>query len=342
MSVRVGIGTFSGQVPPDGSQQVAGTYADMLALAQSAEAAGFDSFWVSSHHGMDNDHLPAPLVFLGAAAARTQRIRLGAAMVLAPFQSPIRFAEDCAVLDQLSAGRLTVGLGAGWREEEFRQFAVPMSERGARTAELARFCRDAWDRERITFTGPFHAFRDVSIRPRPYARIPIVMGGSAPAAIRRAGQLADMFLATGTPQGGLAAFRDQVEAFDAAAAQVGRDPRRLSIGFHVNGWVSKNGGVPDSVRHAMWNQIGSSIRAHAGAGDRPGIDSEEVRRRGFMGSPAQVTQACRPWIEAFRGRDLHVLFRLHYPGLNGAATQAAVRLFGDEVIPALRELGGGC
>lgn len=341
MSVHVGIGTFSGQVPTDGSQRVADAYADMLTLAQEAEQAGFDSFWVSSHHGLDNEHLPAPLVFLAAAAARTRRMQLGVAMVIAAFQDPLRFAEDCAVLDQLSHGRLSVGLGAGWREEEFWQFGVPMAERGSRTDELARFCRAAWNGGQVTFTGRHHAFRAVSIRPRPFGRIPIVMGGSAPAAVRRAGRLADMFLATGTPQDGLAVFRDRVAQFDAAALRADRDPRHLMIGFHVNGWVSRDGRVPDPVRRAMWNQIGSSLRAHAGApgADRPARDEEEIRRRGFTGSPEQVVAACRPWIESCPGRDLHVLFRLHYPGLDVVTAQEAVQLFGAEVIPQLRSLG---
>jgi probable F420-dependent oxidoreductase len=339
MSLHVGIGTFPGQLPVGDPRTVADVYQDILALAQVAETAGFDSFWVSEHHGTLAQHLPSPLVLLAAAATVTSRLRLGSAVVLAPFQHPIRFAEDCAVVDQLSRGRLIVGLGAGWREKEFAAFDIPLSERGSRTAELVQICRAAWDQGRFSFSGRYHRFDDVLVTPKPSGRLPLFLGGSAPGAVARAGRLADGFIGTGTPQIGLDRFREKVDGFDRAARDAGRQPRELAVGFHVNAWVTPDGTVPASVRQAMWAQIGNSQRWHSGAsGDTlPPLDEREIGKRAFMGTPSEVAEQVRPWIEAFGGRELHVLFRLHYPGLTAEEAEPAVRLFGAEVIPELRK-----
>jgi probable F420-dependent oxidoreductase len=338
MSVQVGIGTFPGQVPIGEDRPVADAYQDILALARVADQVGFDSFWVSEHHGALNQHLPSPLVVLAAAAAVTRRIRLGTAVVLAPFQHPIRFAEDCAVVDQLARGRLIVGIGSGWREAEFESFGIPMAERASRTTELVQICRAAWDQERFSFHGIHHALDDVVVTPKPFARLRLFLGGSAPGAVARAGRFADGFMGTGTPQIGLERFRELVSRFDRAALQADRRPEDLAVGFHVNAWVSPDGVVPLTVRRAMWEQIGTSLRWHAGASGStlPPMDEWEIERRAFMGTPAEVVEQLRPWVEAFGDRELHVLFRLHYPGMRLEQAEPAVRLFAAEVIPALR------
>lgn len=343
MTLRVGLGTFSAQVPFGDPRRPGDVYREILDLARVAEESGFDSFWVSSHHGAPNAHLPSPIVLLAAAAAVTTRIRLGAAMVVAPLQHPLRFAEDCAVADQISRGRLVVGLSVGWRPEEFAAFGVPMTERAARTVELARICRDAWDHGRVTFAGTHWRFEDAVVTPRPFGHLPLVMGGSAPSALRRAGLLADGFIGTGTPQKGLPAFRAEVDAFDRAARDAGRDPARLSIGFNVNAWVSADGRVPPAVREAMWHKIGTSLAWHAGrrterAEDVPPIDEARVRERAFAGTPAEVVRQAAPWVEAFAGRDLDVLFRLYHPGMSRTEAEPAIRLFGQRVIPELERI----
>ena len=130
MVVRVGIGLFTGQVPAGSPRSFAQEYRETLELVRLAEALGFDSAWVSEHHGSSDGYLPSLMVMLGAFADATSHIRLGTGVVLTPFHDPIRLAEDAAVVDQLSDGRLTLGLGIGWREEEFRMFGVPIAGTG--------------------------------------------------------------------------------------------------------------------------------------------------------------------------------------------------------------------
>jgi probable F420-dependent oxidoreductase len=337
----VGLGTISGQVPSDGVRSVADTYRDILALARIADEIGLDSLWFSEHHGAADDHLPSPLVMLAAAAAVTTRIALGSGVALAPFQHPLRFAEDCAVVDQLSRGRLIVGLAAGWRDDEFAAFGVPKSERIGRTTELAKICRSAWDQPEFSFTGRYFEYRDVRITPRPVGHLPLLLGGSVPAAAARAGRLADGFI--GTPQSDLAVFREQVAAFDQAAREAGRDPAQLEIGFQVDSWVSPDGALPDSVRRAMWHKIGTSLRWHAGerverVEDLPPLDDGAIRRRAFTGTPAEIVAKVRPWVEAFPNRRLHILFRLQHAGLGLDEVEPAARILAAKVVPALKRI----
>jgi alkanesulfonate monooxygenase SsuD/methylene tetrahydromethanopterin reductase-like flavin-dependent oxidoreductase (luciferase family) len=343
MTIRVGLGLVTGQVPTGRSRTVADEYHDILALARLAEDAGFDSIWVSEHHFAADAHLPSLILLLGAVAAVTRRITLGTAMVLAPFQHPLRFAEDCAVLDQISRGRLLVGLGAGWRKAEFAGFGIPLVQRVGRTTELAQVCRLAWDRERFSFDGKYFQFHDVSVMPKPTGRLQLLLGGSVPAAAERAGQLADGFMGTGTPMNQVAGLRDQLAVFDQAARAAGKDPQQLPIGFHVNAWVSPDGEIGPSTLEAMWHQVGTYQMWHAqdDGGDvreLPPLDEHEVRRRGFFGTPEQVVEQARPWVEEFGRRNLHVIFRLHYPGMQLETAANALRLFAADVIPALKQM----
>src|SRR5438094_4147274 len=125
MGVQVGIGLFTGQLPPGSGRTFTREYRETLDLVRLAETLGFDSAWVSEHHGAGDGYLPSLLPMLGAFAAATDRIRLGTGILLTPFHHPLRLAEDAAVVDQISGGRLILGLGLAWREEEFRMFGQP-------------------------------------------------------------------------------------------------------------------------------------------------------------------------------------------------------------------------
>jgi probable F420-dependent oxidoreductase len=343
VTLYAGFGTMSGQVPFDRADRVADAYVDLLALARLAEDLGFDSLWMSEHHGARDCHIPSPVVMLAAMAAVTERILLGTGIVIAPFQHPLRFAEDCAVVDQLSRGRLIIGVGGGWRQGEFDAFGIPRSERVSRTVELATICRSAWQQERFSFSGRHHHFEDVAVTPKPCGPLPLVLGGSVPAAAGRAGRIADGFLAG--PQSDLDAFRALVEAFDESATRSGRDPRQLFLGFEAITWVSEDGTVPDVVWDAIWHKLGASLQLHANGqvaeqADLPTIDRELLQRRAFVGAPADIVDQFRPWVEAFPDRQLHVLFRMLQPGLSVELLEPAMRLMTTEVIPRLKQIHG--
>src|SRR5881409_2839869 len=148
MGVHVGIGLFTAQIPVGSRRTFAREYRETLDLVRLAESVGFDSAWVSEHHGASDGYLPSLLPMLAAFAASTERMQLGTGVVLAPFHDPIRLAEDAAVVDQLSGGRLILGLGLGWRDEEFRMFGQEVGERVHRTVDAVEVLRRAWTGER--------------------------------------------------------------------------------------------------------------------------------------------------------------------------------------------------
>lgn len=144
MAVRIGIGLFTGQIPAGSERSFAQEYQDTIELVRLAESVGFDSAWVSEHHGASDGYLPSLLVMCAALAEATSTIRLGTGVLLTPLHDPLRLAEDAAVVDQIAGGRLMLGLGIGWRPEEFRMFGVPMRERLTRTIETVAILRQAW------------------------------------------------------------------------------------------------------------------------------------------------------------------------------------------------------
>lgn len=135
-----------------------------------AEALGFDSVWLAEHHFSRYGILGNPLVLAAAIAQRTSRIRIGTAVVIAPFYDPLRLAEDAALVDVLSNGRLDLGVGRGYQPIEFDGFGVPQDEASTRTEEIMEILRLAWTEESFSFHGRHFDYDDVTVYPRPVQR----------------------------------------------------------------------------------------------------------------------------------------------------------------------------
>lgn len=142
-------------------------YADLCVLA---EELGFHGAWVAEHHFSEYGTLGGPPVFLSAIAARTKTLRLGAAISVLPFHDPIRIAEDYAVLDVVSGGRLEFGVGRGYQPKEFAGFGVDMSEARARFLESLEIIAQAWSGKPVDFEGKHYAYKGIEVRPAPVQR----------------------------------------------------------------------------------------------------------------------------------------------------------------------------
>src|SRR5207244_12830161 len=153
MALHIGIGLCTAQVPPDSQRTFVQEYREIVDLARLAETLGFESVWVSEHHGSGDGYMPSLLPTLAAFAAATEHIKLGTGVMLTPFHHPLRLAEDAAAVDLISGGRLILGLGLGWREEEFRMFGVPIGERLSRTVETGGVRGRAWTGGRLRSAG---------------------------------------------------------------------------------------------------------------------------------------------------------------------------------------------
>lgn len=214
-------------------------------MATRLEAAGFESLWVSDHIVLprtiesrypfaadgratwptDTPYVDA-LVALALMAAVTERATLGTAVLVLPLRHPVVFAKQAASIDVASGGRLLLGVGAGWLREEFEALGVPFEDRGGRLVEWMEIARDCWTGAPAARASERYTLPDgVLCLPAPERTIPFLMGGHAPAALRRAGRIAGGWLAqqslTELDPGALA---QAAGAMRAAAAEAGRDP----------------------------------------------------------------------------------------------------------------------
>jgi alkanesulfonate monooxygenase SsuD/methylene tetrahydromethanopterin reductase-like flavin-dependent oxidoreductase (luciferase family) len=169
---------------------VAECYEAALEQIEWGEGHGFRAVTLSEHHGTEDSYLPSPLVFAAAVAARTERIRIRVAALVAPLHDPLRIAEDAAVVDQLSRGRLELVVANGYVPSEFAMFGKELSERVPAVVETIQTLKDAWTGEPFEYRG-----RTVRVTPRPCRdpRPGIFLGGGSAGAARRAARVADAF-----------------------------------------------------------------------------------------------------------------------------------------------------
>ena len=142
-------------------------YGHALAECRLADELGFDTVWLAEHHFSHYGICPSLAVLAAAVARETRRVRIGTAVVIAPFAHPIRIAEEWAMVDILSGGRLEFGLGRGYQPKEFAGLGVSMERTRERFDESLELIRLAWTRDRVTFEGEFFTVRDVAVLPKP-------------------------------------------------------------------------------------------------------------------------------------------------------------------------------
>jgi probable F420-dependent oxidoreductase len=225
-------------IPNNWGAQDAGKLVD---LAVRAEARGFASVWTSEHL-VNVDYVRArigdrpyfhPLAMLSAIASRTQRIALGTSVLVLPFHHPLDIAKYIATLDQLSGGRVILGVGIGNVREEFDVLGVPWEKRGALTDEALDVMRAVWTQEAAEHIGPQWRFSKVHTSPKPFAgrRLPIWVGGMSEAALRRVARAGDGWHPTGlTPD----ELRGQLAQLRLATQALGRDTETLDICMRFN------------------------------------------------------------------------------------------------------------
>lgn len=230
----------------------------VLKLAQAADRLRYSSVFVTDHvvlpsathsvypyhpsgqfpGGANQDYLE-PLTVMSHLAAATKNVRLGTSVLVIPYRNPLVAAKMLAMIDVLSGGRVILGAGVGWLEEEFVALgSPPFKERGRVTEEYLRLMRECWTRDQIRFEGRYYRVSDVVFLPKPIQKggIPIWIGGHTDVAVRRAGELGDGWHPIGLrPPARLhpAEYADKVKQVHAWARRAGRDPQAITLTFRA-------------------------------------------------------------------------------------------------------------
>jgi alkanesulfonate monooxygenase SsuD/methylene tetrahydromethanopterin reductase-like flavin-dependent oxidoreductase (luciferase family) len=212
--------------PPGSGTPLTQIYAEALEQVALVDAWGLDLVWFTEHHFLDDGHLPNFVPVAGAVAARTSRVRISTDICLLPFAHPLRLAEDLAVLDNLSGGRMELGVGMGYAPHEFRGFGIPQSRRVSLFEEGIEVLRRAWSGERFSFEGKRWRFDDVAVTPRPVqpGGPPLWIAGMSEASAERAARFGTHLLPQGAPEAVLEPWRARLRAD-------GRDPGDHRVGL---------------------------------------------------------------------------------------------------------------
>jgi alkanesulfonate monooxygenase SsuD/methylene tetrahydromethanopterin reductase-like flavin-dependent oxidoreductase (luciferase family) len=260
--VRLGL-YFDLRNPPAWRQDWARLYSFTLELCEEAEHLGADSIWLSEHHLFDDGYLPQPLTFAAAVAARTSRVRIGTAILIAPLRRPIHLAEESAIVDILSDGRLDLGLGAGYRQPEYDAYRVDISQRYAETDRTVRELRELWSAGRVT-------------PPPRQSRLPIWLGYGGPKGARRAGLLGEGLLSLNPAL---------VEPYRDGLREAGHDPDVARMSGTIQTWVTDDpeGDWPIVSKHhaAQWDSYRRYMVEGTGHPTPRPIDPERSRSRGL-------------------------------------------------------------
>ncbi len=230
----------------------------LLEIAVLAEELGFADLWFSDHVAIPASSsmpsfFPEPVALMAAVATHTETIRLGTSVLVPAYRNPMHLAKQWGTLDWLAPGRTILGVGAGWLASEFAACGVDFADRGRRLDDYVRGWRALWSGD-TSADGEFFAFRDVAMKPRPSAPVPIWVGGSSPGALRRAGWC-DGWHGTWAP---VEVFARGLATVRRHAADSGRDPTAVTASMHMEVRV---GDTPPSAGY--WSEAGD----HHGEGD---------------------------------------------------------------------------
>jgi alkanesulfonate monooxygenase SsuD/methylene tetrahydromethanopterin reductase-like flavin-dependent oxidoreductase (luciferase family) len=321
--------------PPGSGIGFAELYREAFRQVELAEGLGFDSIWLTEHHFTDDGYLPSMMPAAAAIAARTQRMSIGTFVMLLPMQHPLRLAEDTAVVDVISNGRLRLGVGLGYRAEEFAGFGVPCNERLGRTLEAIEVLKRAWTGERFSFAGKYHRFDDVRVLPRPVSQPhpELLWGAGTRKGIERGARMDMSFACVGG--------RRETGIYIDALRALGKDPVRYSV---VNSRVVY---LADTAADA-WREVGPALMYQAelygkwlsaAAGTdmnkvliRP--DPERLQHTSILGPPEVVEQRISEVIETSPTTELIMVMQL--PGLAPHLAYRSLSRFGEKVLPRLR------
>ena len=331
-------GIYSSIADPPRGERLDQRIDEVIAEARLAEEVGFDSCFFGEHHQDRDGFLPSPLIVATAVAAHTSTLNVGTSVILLPLHNPVHLAEDVITLDLVSKGRIILGVGLGYQEADFRAFEVPVRQRVGRFEEGVEIIRHCWSGEPFSFHGDYHQLENLHIRPSPFQQPapPLWIGASSAPGARRAGRMADGFVAG--PSTDLANTVELVDTYREAAVQTGREPLVVLM---RDAWVAETRAEAAEVygpeviaAYKYYWRNGLSEFSSIGSEDEITLNNLEADRL-ILGEPDECVAEFQRWSEAVGAE--YFLLRLRHAHSGGPPHEKimeAIQLFGEEVIPA--------
>lgn len=315
---------------------------DLLELVRTAREAGFELLLAGQHFLVPQFQYLQPVPVLARIAAESGDMEIGTDILQLPLLHPVQVAETVATLDQVCAGRFTLGVGLGYRPVEYESLGIRRQDRLARFIEAIELIKRLWTEDRVTFRGEHFRVEDVSIAIRPVQvpRPPILVAATGDRMVRRAATLADAWSAFG--HGTLDTLVRQTALYREALADAGKPfpPQRFRVSKEL--YVA-------ATREQAQAECFPYIRAKYDAYRDWGQDTVLPRGESFEGSMAELTSgrfiigSPDDCLEAIA--EHHALlgfrdfcFRLHYPGMPHAQVMRALGLFAERVLPEVAKL----
>jgi alkanesulfonate monooxygenase SsuD/methylene tetrahydromethanopterin reductase-like flavin-dependent oxidoreductase (luciferase family) len=313
---------------------------EMIEQAQLCEACNFDSIWVEEHHA-SGYYWPTPLLALAALASTTERIILGTNILILPLYDPIHIAEQFAVLDIMTDGRVVMGTSIGDSAKEFAAFRVRANRRGQAFEEQLQIIRTFWEGGDLFFSGEFFHYEGItpSVLPMRRGGPPIWIGGWGPLQIKRAAELGDAWFPG--PVADINGIISRLDTYEQHLKKRGIDPESRIRPLTRDVVIAEN--EEEAWKLAEQELLPAYINDYL-ASDHPlvGKDSgftiqelhELTEDRFIIGNPNGVIEKILQIIELSRTN--HFIFRLKLPGVEPDHIRKSIHIIGQEVLPELR------
>ena len=257
---------------------------EQIDLMQAAEDLGYDSVWPAEHHFSEYGLCSSIALALAAVARTTRRIRLGSGVVVLPFHHPIRVAEEFAMIDLISDGRVDFGVGRGYQPIEFQGFGIDQSKSKEIYDESLEIIRRAWTQETVDFQGKHFQLKDVAVRPKPLQRPhpPIWMAALSDGTFEQAGRLGYNLLCSPVFGGSLQVAKDNIKRYRDALVAAGHDPSTRQVGALVMVYAgeTQERAREDFAQSVLWyfRTLGKYVAPKVGQPSVPSYEGYETMR----------------------------------------------------------------
>ena len=320
-------------------------YDEAVQQVRLAEKNGFESAMVCEHHFTAHGYYPSPIIICAAFAAATKRIKIGTGVLLLPLYHPVHVAEDAATVDVISGGRMILGVGQGYRDQEFDGFQVSLKERGPRLEEGVEIIRRLWTENDVSHKGRFYEFKETTLTPKPHQKPhpPIWVAAKSESAVRRAARIGDAFFSD--PVTPIKILKKRYSVFKDALKNSGREFESLERPMFKEAYLAKD---DDTAREEFMPHIlniygdyykWGHLQDEEGKNVLPEETSydqfvEELQKRFIMGGPDTFIGEVERHMKDLEVTQL--ILRMHPPDMPHEKVMNSIGMIGGKIIPYFR------